>query len=118
MIWSQGNRLSYILITAFTLFILAANFYLKAGEPLRDAEFAAEGTGGSVDSFIPSPEEEPALLTQTEDHQVMPQRTGFQRIFNFTGTCSIASVFSQPAFMINSGSRYDIKNTIALKLRI
>jgi hypothetical protein len=122
MIWSKGKRLPRILITFFTIFSLMLNFCLDAGEPLRDAGFGIEGTGGAdgkVDNFIPSPVEEPALLTQPEDRQFMPLRTGFQRIFNFFGICGGASSFFQPAFMINSSiSDIDVKNIIPLKLRI
>jgi hypothetical protein len=122
MIRSRGSRFPHILITTFTLFALMLNFYLGEGEFLRDAGFEVEETGGAdgrIDNFIPSPVEEPALLIQTEDRQFMPQRTGFQRIFNFFGTHGIASVFYQPAFVINSNISFiDVKNTIPLKLRI
>jgi hypothetical protein len=122
MLWSKGKRLPHILITVFTLFILMANFYLGVGEPLRDAGFGVEGTGrtdGKLDSFIPAPVEEPAILVQTEDRQFMPLRTGFQRIFNFFGTHGGASAFYQPVFAISSNVSYiDVKNAIPLKLRI
>jgi hypothetical protein len=84
------------------------------------AEFGAKGTDsadGAVDSFIPPPAEEPAILVKTEDAQFVPLRM-VQRIFN--PSChGTASAFYQPWFGAISNINYmDVKNTILLKLRI
>jgi hypothetical protein len=120
-----GNRLSLVPITIFTFFTVTASFCLAAVEPLRTATFVAEradNTEERIDSIIPSPAKEPALLTKTDDLQPMPPRTGFQRIFDpyrYGGIHSAASVFCRSSSGTNSIFDYiNAKNTILLKLRI
>jgi hypothetical protein len=83
----------------------------------RAAKFAAEKAGdGTVESFIPSPAEEPALLCKAEDPRVSSPWAGFQRIFNPRGG---AFASYRPAWGISSSIGYiNIKNGILLKLRI
>ncbi|MDR1985653.1 MAG: hypothetical protein LBP88_01605 [Treponema sp.] len=116
------NRLPRILITGFTVLSLLVSFCLAAVEPLRAARFAAEKAGtthGSIDPFVPSPTEEPALLTKIEGPQFTPLRTGFQRIFIHGEPHKGASAFCQPSLgtPLNSAT-LKVKNTILLKLRI
>jgi hypothetical protein len=122
MFRSKGNRLPRILITVFTILAVMVSFCLGAAEPLRDAGFGAEGTGGadgSVDSFIPAPAEKPAILIKTGEHQFTPPQTGFQRIFNLWGTHGGTCAFYRASLGKNSNINYiDVKNTILLKLRI
>jgi hypothetical protein len=103
-------------VAAFMALAVMAGFCLTAG-PLRAAGFAAGKTGGgTVESFIPSPAEEPALLSKTEDPQFTPPWTEFQRIFKARGG---ASAFYRPAWGPGSNTVYtNLKNSILLKLRI
>ncbi|MDR1586894.1 MAG: hypothetical protein LBS57_05505 [Treponema sp.] len=122
MIRSLRNRLPRIIVTVFTVLAVTVSFCLWAMEPLRAAGSVAERIGGGdgrIDSFIPSPVREPALLTNADDPRLTPLRTGFQRIFIPCGTNSAASAFYRPPFGISSNINYrDVKNTILLKLRI
>jgi hypothetical protein len=118
MIRLEGNSLFRILITFFTAFAVMVSYCFAATEPLR----TSEGTGGITgwaDNFIPSPAEEPALLTKTEESRLTPWRTGFQRGFIPCGTRGTASAFYQPPFGTRTNVDYTaVKNTILLKLRI
>jgi hypothetical protein len=94
-------------------------------EPLMGAGFSAERAGSAdkrIDSVIPFPEEEPALLTKTEDLGFTSLRTGFQRILNPCGPGGTRSaVFSLYRSSLGMGSNADfinVKKTILLKLRI
>ncbi|MDR0721746.1 MAG: hypothetical protein LBF75_02970 [Treponema sp.] len=122
MIRSTGNRLPRIVITGFTVLAVLVSFCLAAVEPLRIAQFVAERTGsadGSIDCFIPSRTEAPALLTKMKGPRFTPLRTGFQRIFIHGEPHKVVSVFCQSSWMatVNSNT-LDVKDTILLKLRI
>jgi hypothetical protein len=116
------NRVPRILITGFTALAVMVSFCLAAVEPLRAAGFVAERTGstnGSIDRFIPSPPEEPALLTKIESPQLTLLRTGFQRIFIHGEPHKVAAIFCQSPFVVIAPiTRLDAKNRILLKLRI
>jgi hypothetical protein len=121
----MGNGLFHLLITVFTFFAVTANFCLAALEPVRAVMVAAERAGDAeerIDSVIPSPAEEPALLTRTDDPRYVPLRTRSQRVFDPCkpgGVYSAAFAFCQPSFRINSNfDCINVKNTILLKLRI
>jgi hypothetical protein len=122
MLRLKDNGLPRILITVFTTFLLVVSFCLEDEEPRRFAGAVVKGPGdltGQADSFVPSPAEEPALVTKTGTTQFTPLRSGFHRIFILCGTHRVDSVFYQASLGIPSNIKYiDVKNTILLKLRI
>jgi hypothetical protein len=102
-----------------------SSFCFAAVEPLRTASFSVERNGGAgetIDRVIPSPAEEPALLTKMKENQFASVRTGFQRILNpcgSGGTWSVSSSFCRSSFGAGSNVNFiNVKNSILLKLRI
>jgi hypothetical protein len=86
-----------------------------AGSPVK----GRDAVTGVVDSFIPTPAEEPALVTKNETSQFAPLRAGFQRIDILCGTRSTASACYRSPVGARLNIRYiDVKNTLLLKLRI
>jgi hypothetical protein len=117
MVFSAIHRI-HAPIAAFTALVVMAGFCLAAG-PLRTAGFAAgktiNETDVTIESFVPSPAEEPALLSKTEDSQFTPPWTEFQRIFKPRGEVFDAY---RPAWGLGSKTGHvHLKNTILLKLR-
>ncbi|MDR2070707.1 MAG: hypothetical protein LBP81_04750 [Treponema sp.] len=123
MIRLKDMELPRILIMVFTALAVIVSLCLGNGEVQQAAGSAVHGTDGItgwVDNFIPSPAEEPAVVTKNGTSQFTPLRTGFQRIFIFCGIHSADPAFYQPSLGIRSKTSYviDVKNTIFLNLRI
>jgi hypothetical protein len=118
MIFPAENRLFRTSMAAFTALAVMVGFCFMAGEAPRTLECAAAKTGGGmVESFIPSPAEEPAILTKTEELQ--PVSPAFERLFISCGTRGGASAFYQaPGRASSNTGGVNIKNRILLKLRI
>ncbi|MDR1300938.1 MAG: hypothetical protein LBK43_00500 [Treponema sp.] len=97
-------------------------YCLGVVESLQAVDSVAEGIDSLtsvVDSVIPSPAEEPVLLTKTGDPQFAPLRTGFQRIVIPCRNHGAAFAFYQLLFRTNANSNFiTTQNTILLKLRI
>jgi hypothetical protein len=73
-----------------------------------------------VDSAVPFPADEAAVLTKNGTAQFTPLRTGFQRIFIPGGIHGAVSAYYQSSPGVIPTIKYipDVKNTIFLKLRI
>jgi hypothetical protein len=118
MVSPAANRLFHIPAAVFTGIAVMVNFCLVALP--EAAEFAVEKPGGgTVESFIPSPAEEPALLLKTEDPRFSSPWTEFQRIFKARGNQGGPFASYRPVWGISSSTGYiNLKNSILLKLRI
>jgi hypothetical protein len=119
----KDKGLSRILITVFTALAVMISFCFGHEDLHQFTASAAgsmDGITGWMDSAIPSPVNEPAVVTKNGTVEFTPLRTGFQRIFMLCGTHGVVSAYYQPSPGVISTIEYipDVTSTILLKLRI